>query len=556
MATVQAEPVRGGSERDPVRDAASGEGALRRLVEEHAAVSRVAVAVAQRPERVFEMVTEEVGRLLHADWATTVRFDGSDGCEVVGSWHAGEEFEQQVGTRFPLRTGAISQVKQTGMPSRDSYQLDSDSRRRQIVSAPIVVEGSMWGATTVSILEPGSFSESAEERLAKFTTLVAAALANAAAREELARLAEEQAALTRVAVAVASESRPADVFRVVTEEVGRLFDASASHLIRFSADRSHAVVAGQWTPEPGLAVIGIGDRVTLDGGIVTIVRDTASTARVEYENSRQVEFFDGLGVTCEIAVPVSLFGELWGAVDVATTSRASFPPGAEKRLGAFADLVGLALTNADARAELAASRARVVRAGDQERQRLERNLHDGAQQRLVTLSLSLRLAQARLHADPRAASALLDGAVTELGHALEELRELARGLHPAILTDHGLAPALGALAARAPLPVELAVPGERLPPSVEAAAYYVVAESLTNVAKYAAARSARVRVECRDRVALVEVEDDGRGGADPSCGSGLRGLADRVEALAGRLSVTSEPGCGTVVRAEIPVLDA
>jgi PAS domain S-box-containing protein len=203
--------------------------------------------------------------------------------------------------------------------------------------------------------------------------------------------------------------------------------------------------------------------------------------------------------------------------------------------------------------ELQASRARIVAVADQERRRLERNLHDGAQQRLVSVSLTIRLAQARLDADPATANELLQGASEELATALEELRELARGIHPAVLTDRGLGPALESLVTRTPVPVEVEAPvDERLPGPVEAAAYYVVSEALANVAKYANASQAAVRVSRQNGVAVVEVEDDGVGGADPSRGSGLRGLADRVEALAGRLAVDSEPGRGTRIRAEIP----
>ena len=203
--------------------------------------------------------------------------------------------------------------------------------------------------------------------------------------------------------------------------------------------------------------------------------------------------------------------------------------------------------------ELAASRARIVTAGDVERRRLERNLHDGAQQRLVALSLALRMAQAKLDSDPAAARATLAGAAEELTLALAELRELARGLHPAILTDRGLRPAIEMLAGRSPVPVEIVqVPDERLPEPVEAAAYYLIAEALTNVAKYAGASNVNVSVAASDALVVVEVSDDGAGGADPAGGSGLRGLADRVEALGGSLAVTSPPGTGTSLRAEIP----
>jgi PAS domain S-box-containing protein len=203
--------------------------------------------------------------------------------------------------------------------------------------------------------------------------------------------------------------------------------------------------------------------------------------------------------------------------------------------------------------ELAASRARIVAAGDVERRRLERNLHDGAQQRLVTLALSLRLALAKLDSDPAAARAVLADAGEELALALAELRELARGLHPAVLSDHGLRAAVEMLAGRAPVPVEIAdIPDERLPEPVEAAAYYLIAEALTNVAKYARASAVRVRVAASDAGVSVEVSDDGVGGADPAAGSGLRGLADRVEALGGSLDVVSPAGAGTSLRAEIP----
>jgi PAS domain S-box-containing protein len=203
--------------------------------------------------------------------------------------------------------------------------------------------------------------------------------------------------------------------------------------------------------------------------------------------------------------------------------------------------------------ELQASRARIVAAGDDERRKLERNLHDGAQQRLVSLSLSLRLAQNRVHSDPEGAEQLLDAAREELAQALEELRELARGIHPAVLTDRGLDAALDALAARSQLPIEISGPAGSLPAQVEAAAYYVVSEALANVTKYAQASAVEVKVARMNGIAVVEVADDGVGGADPLRGSGLRGLADRVASLSGKLEVASPPGVGTRVRAEIPL---
>jgi signal transduction histidine kinase len=212
-----------------------------------------------------------------------------------------------------------------------------------------------------------------------------------------------------------------------------------------------------------------------------------------------------------------------------------------------------ALANAEAREQLTASRKRLVEAAQVERRRLERNLHDGAQQRLVALSVTLRLAERQLQRDPEAARESLARAGAELADALAELRELARGLHPAVLTDHGLEAALSGLAARAPLPVAVTVELDRRPPEpVEAAAYFSVAEALTNVARYASAGSATVVVRREVAGLLVEVTDDGKGGADPATGTGLRGLTDRVEALGGRLEIESPRGRGTTLRAWIP----
>jgi PAS domain S-box-containing protein len=219
----------------------------------------------------------------------------------------------------------------------------------------------------------------------------------------------------------------------------------------------------------------------------------------------------------------------------------------EERLQALIDSSPLALV------EFGLDTRIRVTAGDVERRRLERNLHDGAQQRLVTLSLSLRLALAKLDSDPDAARTAFEEAGDELARALEDLRELARGLHPAVLSDRGLRAAVEMLAGRSPVPTEIAeIPDERLPEPVEAASYYLIAEALTNVAKYAQASAVQVRVVAHDGRVLVEVSDDGVGGADPSTGSGLRGLADRVEALGGSLEVASPAGAGTSLRAEIP----
>jgi signal transduction histidine kinase len=373
-----------------------------------------------------------------------------------------------------------------------------------------------------------------------------------AAGPELVRLLEEQAALRRVATLVARGTDRLGVFAAVAEEVGRLFEADVISMIRF--DDGHGTIVGGWSAG-ATPTAPIGVRVSMEqDSTAARVHRTGRPARVDIEDLPREAFaaLREMGVRASVGAPVVVHGELWGAV-VGATMDASFPPGAEQRLAAFAELVAQALANAEAREELAASRKRLVEAAQVERRRLERNLHDGAQQRLVGLSLTLRLAERRLERDPEAARDALAQANAELSEALEELRELARGLHPAVLTDHGLQAALEGLAARAPLPVELSVDlDDRPAEALEAAAYFVVAETLTNVARYASANTASVTVRREADDVLVEVTDDGSGGADPDAGSGLRGLIDRVEALGGRLEVHSPVDRGTTVRAWLP----
>jgi signal transduction histidine kinase len=367
---------------------------------------------------------------------------------------------------------------------------------------------------------------------------------------DVVRLLEEQAALRRVATMVARGTDRLGVFAAVAEEVGRLFGADVTNLLRFESEEGTFV--GGWstgsTPQAPL-----GFRMTMDrDSTAARVRATRRPVRVDVdqEAGEVFEALRELGVRASIGAPIVVDGEIWGAVMVGA---AAFTPDAEHRLAAFAELVAQALANAEAREELAASRKRLVEAAQLERRRLERNLHDGAQQHLVGLALTLRLAERQLDRDPEAARELLARASAELANALEELRELARGLHPAVLTDHGLNAALGALAARAPLPVDVSVELDARPAEpLEAAAYFVVAEALTNVARYASAQGASVSVRREGDAVLVEVSDDGAGGADPHAGTGLRGLIDRVEALGGRLEVESPPGRGTTVRAWLP----
>jgi PAS domain S-box-containing protein len=373
---------------------------------------------------------------------------------------------------------------------------------------------------------------------------------------ELRELAAEQAALHRFAALVARGVPLREVVDAVTKEIGRLLGAQTSNAIRYDSAASASVLGG-WNV-PGVNSVPVGSIVRIDDADTVAARiyRTKQPARLDsYEghDSELANMLRGLGFQASVGAPIFVEGELWGALLVSSVKPEPFPSGVEDRIGAFAELTAQALANAEAREELRASRARIVEAADAARRRIERDLHDGAQQRLVSLALTLRRASALLEHDPAAAREALSEASEGLDQALAELRELARGIHPAVLSEHGLPAALAALADRAPLMVELDMRlAERPRQAVEAAAYYVVAEALTNVVRYAGAPEARVIVERMDGRLSVEVADDGCGGADPGSGSGLRGLSDRVEALGGRLEVRSPAGEGTVVRAELP----
>jgi signal transduction histidine kinase len=542
---------------------------LSMLVEEQAALKRVAVAVATEStaQPVFDVVAEEVGRLVGADAASVVCF-GPDRAEgvIVGNWSEPGVPMPGDGTVVRIERGApLDVIARTGRPVRratDDPSLPGELRERLIglgvtwvVAAPITVSGEIWGGLAVSVTRDLEFASNAEERLGQFAGLVAVAIANAQAREDLATLAEEQAALSRVAVAVATEERPEQLFRIVSEEIGRLFGARVAGTVRYVDDADEVEVMGGWQLD-GCFEAPLGVRQPFQGGAIERVARTGRAARIDLESEAPDvrEHMASAGVSSGVAAPIVVSGRLWGATTISTFGPDRFPPDAELRLEKFTGLVAVALANAEAREQLTASRARIVQAGDAERRRLERNLHDGAQQRFVTLALGLRLAESRLPDDPAAAAELLAEARSELALGLEELRELARGIHPAILTDRGLMPAVESLAARATLPVEVSgLPAGRLPEPIEAAAFYVVSESLTNVAKYASASCARVELGREDGLLVVEIFDDGVGGADPGRGTGLRGLTDRVEALGGRLRISSAHGVGTTVRAELPL---
>jgi signal transduction histidine kinase len=373
---------------------------------------------------------------------------------------------------------------------------------------------------------------------------------------ELRVLAEEQAALRRVATLVARGTRPEKVFAAVVDEVGQLLRVELASICRYEPDGSVTWVAA-W----GKAVehFPIGYRVRLGGrNVATIVFHTGRSARMDRYADRSsgpiVLGIHDLGINSSLAAPIVVEGRLWGVIAAGSVRERPLPADAEARLASFTELVATAIANAESRAALATSRARIVAAADEARRRIERDLHDGTQQRLISLMLELRAANATEPREIGQLRAQLARTERGLGEVLEQLREISRGIHPAILSRGGLRPALRGLARRSAVPVDLDLRAERrLPEPVEVAAYYVVSEALTNAAKHAHASLVRVELDADDATVRLAIRDDGVGGAAPEQGSGLVGLSDRIEALGGTLEVTSPAGSGTTLLIEMPL---
>jgi signal transduction histidine kinase len=372
------------------------------------------------------------------------------------------------------------------------------------------------------------------------------------ARSELAG---EHAALRRVATLVARQTSPAEVFATVTEEVGRLLTIDITTMLRYETDGTAKVVAA-WS-ESGRH-IPLGTRVRLDGeNVAATVLRTGRPARIDDLASCSGSLADALrdlGVRSSAGSPITVDGRLWGVMVAASLSTEPIPAGTESRLGEFTELAATAVANAETSAELTASRARIVASGDEARRHIQRDLHDGVQQRLVSLALDLRTAEELAHGAPGDLLPRLSLVREGLIGALDDLREVSHGIHPANLSEGGLRPALSTLARRSAVPIELDIRGpDRLPEPVEVGVYYVVSEAVTNVIKHARASVVHVDLETDDAITRLRVRDDGVGGADPGRGSGLVGLRDRVHALGGRIEITSPSGSGTSLLVSLPL---
>ena len=549
---------------------------LERLAGEQAALRRVATLVAggAPPEEVFTAVTAEVGRLLEVDFTHLGRYDPDGAVTTAGVWNPTGGVRPVPGeTRWSLGGWNVTTlVFETGQPARiDDYGDASGAGAivgrewgfRSAVGVPISVEGQLWGFMLAAYTHEEPLPVDTDARLARFTELVATAIANAEgraqleeSRDELRGLADEQAALRRVATLVAHGVRPEEIFAAVSDEVARLVGTDSATVMRYDDDG------------PGIVFVGVASNMSdayplgarwefHDGMASAEVYRTGRSARGGARDWSTLEGPVGethhrLGIVSTVASPIVVEGRLWGAI--AVQSQDPLPMDTDERLEKFTELVGTAIANADSKSELAASRRRVITAADDARRRIERDLHDGTQQRLVSLSFALRMAQSTEPSNCSALQAEIGRVADELAGAIEELRELARGIHPAVLSKGGLGPALRGLARRAALPVELDIRTEsRAADRIEVAAYYVVSEALTNTTKHARASCARVLVEHRDALLHLSIRDDGIGGADPAGGSGLIGLRDRAEALSGSIEVNSPPGGGTEIVVELPL---
>jgi PAS domain S-box-containing protein len=535
---------------------------LHRLAEEQAALRRVATLVAHgaTPVEVFAGVADEVSTVLDLPFVEMCRYEENETATVIA---ATGDHPFQPGTTWtldgPSLTGQVWRTRRAASVEdygRVSGAIGDAARGGGVhagVGAPIVVDGELWGVVSAGRDGRVPLPPDAARRLSQFTDLVATAISNAQARHDLHRLADEQSALRRVATLVAEGAESSAVFDAVCEETGRLMDATSVNLVCFTPDGLDLTIAG-WSLRGNH--VPPGTSYPLDGEVIdAIIRRTGAPAHVDSYDEVEGELaatLRELGIQCEVGAPVVVGGSVWGALIASSDTPDRFDEVSELRVESFAELIATAVANATARGELIASRARIVTAGDAARRRLARDLHDGAQQRLVTALMSLQLADEQTATDAEAGTRLLREALEHTRAGLAELRELAAGVHPTILTNRGLRAAIEALADHSPLPVKIAVPGDRFPQHVEAAAYFLAAEALTNVAKHAEASRATVTVEPREGVLVIAVSDDGVGGANLE-GTGLRGMDDRAQALGGSLHLESVPGLGTRVEATLPL---
>jgi signal transduction histidine kinase/CHASE3 domain sensor protein len=536
---------------------------LASLLAEQAALRRVATLVAREASQaeVFAAIAEEIGELLGAAEVRMLRLEQSDSAVVVGSSGEANDILQVGSSHLLGGENATSRVFRTGKSARmDDYGRASgpiaervrSAGIRAVVGAPILVEGGLWGAMVAATTQDESLPPETEARLGQFTELMATAIANTESHARADRLAEEQAALRRVATLVAEGAAPSVVLDAVAAEMEALLDADHVSLNRYEPGSEILVLARRGL-DP--ARTPVGSRLSHEGESVTATaRRTGRPARMEHREGDPgvlAQLAQATGLRFSVGAPIVVEGRPWGVITASWKGDEPPPPDTEARVVQFAQLLDTAIASADGRDQLTASRARLLTAGDDARRHVVRDLHDGAQQRLVHTIITLKMAQRALRHHDDSADELVGQAIQHAEQATEELRELAHGILPAVLS-RGLAAAVDAVVARLTIPVHVDVPERRFPAEIEASAFFIVAEALTNVVKHSDAGRAEVSASAEDGVLRVAVRDDGIGGADPH-GHGLVGLGDRAAALGGRLEIDSPVGGGTLLAATLPL---
>jgi signal transduction histidine kinase len=529
---------------------------LQSLVVEQAALRRVATLVAcgGSQREIFDAVTEEASKLLNGQPTALLRFDPDGGATAVAV-HSGPT---EPGRCAPddadglaatvLRTRRAVRIEDYSQLSTRTAGIAQAVGVRAVVGAPIVLARTVWGFFAV-VSSDRPLPPSTEDRLSQFAELVATALDNAQARAELRTLVDEQAALRRVATLVARGASQPEIFDAVTEQASRLLGGQPMALLRFEPEGDALVVAVHGGPvTPGLRVPGSGD------GLAAGVRRSRRPVRIDsYEQvlGPAAPVAHRIGLRAAVGAPVVVAGEVWGLIEAMSTGD-PLPRGTEHRVAQFAELVATAIANAESRAELTTSHARALTTADESRRCIQRDLHDGAQQRLVHTVITLKLLKAAMGDAEGPELGLVNEALSHAKQATAELRELVHGIAPAVLVRGGLRAGIESHVGQVDLPVSVEITPKRLPAAVEMTAYFVVAEALTNVVKHAGATRALVRAVDEDDGLRLEVRDDGVGGADFTRGTGLVGLTDRVAALGGSIAITSPPGAGTILTARLP----
>jgi signal transduction histidine kinase len=559
---------------------ASARATLRRLAGEQAALRHVATLVAEgsSPSDLFAAVARAVAQAIDVDAIWVERIDADRSTTVIASLDA-PKFP--IGSRWPLdEPGLQGSVVASGRPMRidDVSVLGGragtavrESAIRSLVLAPIVVDGAVWGLMWVGGKRAEPLAAAAETRLRDFAELAAVAVANAHSRHQLRQLADSEASLRRVATLAAEGATQGELLAAVADQAARILGGAHIAIVRYEPGDSFEIVAAHNDP-----VFEVGSRWPVEqSSLAAAVREARGPVRFDDFAATHGIVSDAVraaGLVSAIGAPIVVDGEVWGMIRVGLRQRRAALPvftgwytsrmlsssmsneEVESRLASFTDLVGTAISRAQAQAELIASRARIVEAGDEARRRIERDLHDGTQQRLISLTLHVQRLRAEVTVAERSTREGLVNVERELKSVIEEVQKLSRGVHPAQLAVGGLRPALRALARRSPIPVDVSVDvPERPPASVETALYYVVSEALANAIKHSRATSVSVTVVADSRTVRATIADDGEGGAETGTGSGLTGLSDRVAALAGHFSVVSPRGGGTTISVDLPV---